>query len=121
MGAVRHLMALLPCFFIGVNLMELIEKVFKPLLTLAVLVWMVLAVTQTLNTAQLLIYAGVLSVLMGVRNLLILNISYRTNQYHEKIQAYVERFGLKTGLIRYSVILVGVYIVLGVLLIVINI
>ena len=87
----------------------------------AVLVWMVLAVTQTLNTAQLLIYAGVLSVLMGVRNLLILNISYRTNQYHEKIQAYVNQFGLKTGLIRYSVILVGAYIVLGVLLIVINI
>ena len=101
--------------------MELIEKVFKPLLTLAVLVWMVLAVTQTLNTAQLLIYAGVVSVLMGVRNLLILNISYRTNQYHEKIQAYVDSFGLKTGLIRYSVILVGAYIVLGVLLIVINI
>lgn len=101
--------------------MELIEKVFKPLLTVAVLVWMVLAVTQTLNTAQLLIYAGVLSVLMGVRNLLILNISYRTNQYHEKIQAYVNQFGLKTGLIRYSVILVGAYIVLGVLLIVINI
>lgn len=101
--------------------MELIEKGFKPLLTVAVLVWMVLAVTQTLNTAQLLIYAGVLSVLMGVRNLLILNISYRTNQYHEKIQAYVNQFGLKTGLIRYSVILVGAYIVLGVLLIVINI
>ena len=53
--------------------MELIEKIFKPLLTLAVLVWMVLAVTQSLTTAQLLIYVGVLSVLMGVRNLLILN------------------------------------------------
>ena len=29
MGAVRHLMALLPCFFIGVNLMELIEKAIE--------------------------------------------------------------------------------------------
>ncbi len=101
--------------------MEWIDKFFKPLLSIAVLVWMVLAVTQSLTTPQLLIYVGVLSVLMGVRNLLILNVSYRTNHYHEKIQAYVDRFGLKTGLIRYSVILVGAYIVLGVFLIVINI
>lgn len=101
--------------------MELIDKFFKPFLSIAVLVWIVLAATQMLSTPQLLIYVGILSVLMGLRNLLILNVSYRTHHYHEKIQAYVDRFGLKTGLIRYSVVLVGAYLVLGVILIVINI
>ncbi|MDO4281269.1 MAG: hypothetical protein Q4C56_06520 [Peptococcaceae bacterium] len=100
--------------------MDLIDKCFKPLILIAALVWMVMAATHSLSNAQLLIYIGVLSICMGVRNLLILNISYRTNHYHPKLAAYVDRFGVRTGLIRYGVLLVGAYLVLGVLLIVVN-
>lgn len=101
--------------------MELIEKIFKPLLTLAAFVWLVLAATQTLNTNQLLIYMGVLSILMGIRNLLILNVSAKTKVYHEKIQNYVDCYGKHDGLIRYAVMLIGAYLVLGVILIVVSV
>ena len=101
--------------------MDFIDKVFKPLLLLAVGAWMVLAITQTLTNSQLMIYAGILFVCMGLRNLLILNVSYRTKHFHEKIQAYIDQFGLKKGLIRYSIILVVTYLVLGILLIIFNI
>lgn len=101
--------------------MDFIDKVFKPLLLLAVGAWMVLAITQTLTNSQLMVYAGILFVCMGVRNLLILNVSYHTKHFHEKIQAYIDQFGLKKGLIRYSIILVATYLILGILLIIFNI
>lgn len=100
--------------------MDLIEKIFKPMLTLAAFGWLVLAATHTLDNNQLLIYMGILSILMGIRNLLILNVSAKTNHYHEKIQNYVDRYGQKNGLIRYGVMLVGAYLVLGVILITVS-
>ena len=55
--------------------MELIEKFFKPLISIAAIVWFILAAFRLLSVEQLLIYVGVLSICMGIRNLLILNIS----------------------------------------------
>lgn len=101
--------------------MNLLEKVFKPLILAAAVVWLVLAGFQLLPVNILLIYVGVLSVLMGLRNLLILNVSYRSGTLHPKIQFYVERYGKRTGLIRYAVVLIGVYLVLGLILIVVNV
>ena len=98
--------------------MELIEKLFKPLILVATLVWFVLAAFRILPVNQLLIYVGVLSILMGLRNLVILNISQKL---HDKIQFYVDQYGLKKGLVRYAIMLIGVYLVLGFLLIVLNI
>ena len=97
--------------------MELIEKLFKPLILVATLVWFVLAAFRIL----LLIYVGVLSILMGLRNLVILNISQKSGKLHDKIQFYVDQYGLKKGLVRYAIMLIGVYLVLGFLLIVLNI
>lgn len=101
--------------------MELIEKIFKPLLLIATALWLILAAFQILSVDQLLVYVGVLSLLMGVRNLLILNISAKSGKLHEKIQFYVDRYGRRDGLIRYAIMLVGLYLVLGLLLIVLNI
>ena len=101
--------------------MDLIEKLFKPLILLATVVWFVLAAFRILSVNELLIYVGVLSILMGVRNLLILNISQKSGHLHEKIQFYVDQYGMKKGLIRYAIMLVAVYLVLGLLLIVLNI
>ena len=101
--------------------MELIEKFFKPLILIAAVVWFFLAAFRLLSVDQLLIYVGVLSICMGIRNLLILNISQRTGQLHQKIQFYVDQYGVKKGLIRNAVVLIGVYLIIGVLLIVVNI
>lgn len=101
--------------------MELIEKLFKPLILVATLVWFVLAAFRILPVNQLLIYVGVLSILMGLRNLVILNISQKSDKLHDKIQFYVDQYGLKKGLVRYAIMLIGVYLVLGFLLIVLNI
>lgn len=100
--------------------MDFIEKVFKPLILLATIVWFVLAAFRLLDVPQLLIYVGVLSIAMGVRNLLILNISQRSGELHPKIQFYVDQYGLKKGLIRYAIVLIGVYLVVGLMLIVVN-
>lgn len=75
--------------------MELIEKLFKPLILVATLVWFVLAAFRILPVNQLLIYVGVLSILMGLRNLVILNISQKSGKLHDKIQFYVDQYGLK--------------------------
>lgn len=101
--------------------MELIEKLFKPLILLATVIWFVLAAFRILPVNQLLIYVGVLSILMGLRNLVILNISQKSGKLHDKIQFYVDQYGLKKGLVRYAIMLIGVYLVLGFLLIVLNI
>lgn len=100
--------------------MDFIEKVFKPLILLATIVWFVLAALKIFDVPQLLIYVGVLSIAMGVRNLLILNISQKTGELHPKIQFYVDQYGLRKGLIRYSIVLIAVYLVVGLLLIVVN-
>ena len=107
------------CSFWGVN-MEFLEKIFKPLILLATVVWVILAGFQLLSVEQLLVYVGVLSLRMGVRNLLILNISQKSGHMHEKIQFYIDRYGMRKGLIRYAVVLIGVYLVVGVVLIVVN-
>lgn len=101
--------------------MELIEKIFKPLILLATVVWFGLAAFRVLPVNQLLIYVGVLSILMGVRNLLILNVSQRSGKLHDKIQFYVDQYGLKKGLMRYAIMLIGVYLILGIVLIVVNV
>lgn len=100
--------------------MELLEKLFKPLILLATVVWFVLAAFRLLPVNLLLVYVGILSILMGLRNLLILNISQRSGKWHEKIQFYVDQYGLRKGLIRYAIILIGAYLVIGILLIVVN-
>ena len=100
--------------------MNLIEKCFKPIILVLAVIWIFCAATSMLSAAELLIYAGVLSLLMGLRNLLILNISARTGEYHPKIQTYIDRCGQRTGIIRYAVMLVGCYLVLGLFLIVYN-
>ena len=89
--------------------MELIEKLFKPLILVATLVWFVLAAFRILPVNQLLIYVGVLSILMGLRNLVILNISQKSGKLHDKIQFYVDQYGLKKGLVRYAIMLIGVF------------
>lgn len=101
--------------------MELIEKFFKPLILIAAVIWFFLAAFRLLSVEQLLIYVGVLSICMGIRNLLILNISQRTGQLHRKIQFYVDQYGMRKGLIRYAVVLIGAYLIIGLVLIVINI
>ena len=100
--------------------MELIEKFFKPLILIAAVIWFFLAF-RLLSVEQLLIYVGVLSICMGIRNLLILNISQRTGQLHRKIQFYVDQYGMRKGLIRYAVVLIGAYLIIGLVLIVINV
>lgn len=99
--------------------MDKIEKFFKPLFLLAAVVWIALAATHTLNNNQLFVYLGCLSILIGLRNILILNVSYRTNQFHEKIQNYIERYGFRQGIIRYAIFMVLIYLIFGLGLIII--
>lgn len=100
--------------------MEFIEKIFKPLILIAAVLWLGLAAFQVLPTNLLLVYVGVLSLLMGIRNLIILNISQRSGKLHDKIQFYVDRYGERDGIIRYAIMLIGVYLIIGLMLIVIN-
>lgn len=101
--------------------MEILDRFFKPFLLVATMIWVALAGFHLMSTEGLLIYLGVMIICVGIRNLIILNISYRTNVLHEKIQSYVTRYGYKKGIIYYGILLILLNFVLGIILIALNI
>lgn len=101
--------------------MDMINKIFKPLYLLAAIGWLLLAAFHLLSTEGLLIYLGVMTIGIGIRNLVILNVSYKTNVVHEKIQSYINRYGIKKGLIYYGILMILLYIIFGLVLILLNI
>lgn len=101
--------------------MEKFDKIFRQFIMVAGILWLGAAAMHLLEQNMLFILLGALSVLLSVKNIIILNVSSRTGNLHPKIEEYVSSNGLKKGLLYYGVFNVLTFLVLGIILIVTSI
>lgn len=98
--------------------MEKFDLVFRQLIIVGGVLWLGAAAMQLLGQDTLMVILGVLSILLSVKNIVILNVSARSGNLHPKIKQYEEMYGDRKGLLRYAIVNVLAFLIIGILLIV---
>ena len=99
------------------------QKYTQKLIMLLGLLWFIVALCTRLGVlnislSTLYITFGGLVCLLGIQNLIALNVAAKNNTVPAKVTYYEKRFGKKYGLVYYAILSVGVYILFGALIII---
>lgn len=94
------------------------EKITKIILYLGIAIWLVLAAFHLASYETLYALLGVLVLLLAGKNIYFLYQSRNGTDMHIKIQECVNRMGYRNGIIYYVTFMIGVFLIVGILLLV---
>jgi hypothetical protein len=97
-------------------------KKFQTLSSRAVLlmcaVWAVLTFGGMLTNGQSYFFLGLISAWLGVQNIILLNMGQKTGEMPDKLAYHVKQKGERGGIIRYVIINILLYLLIGIVVMV---
>lgn len=94
------------------------EKITKSIFYLGIICWLILAAFRLVPYDTLYVLLGALVLFLAVKNIVILFQSMKGNEMHVKIRELVSRMGYRNGIIYYAIFMIGIFLLIGVLLVV---
>lgn len=94
-----------------------IERLSQYGFILAIAIWVVCAAFNLLTLSQLYLYLGVAAVFLGVKNMVLLNLSQRSGRPHPKMDALMMRYGKQRGILYFALFFIVLFLLIGGLLI----
>ncbi len=94
------------------------EKITKMILYLGIAFWLILAAFRLVSYETLYTILGVLVLFLAGKNIYLLYQSRDGVNMHIKVQECVNRMGYRNGIIYYVTFMIGIFLLVGVLLVV---
>ncbi|MBR4944075.1 MAG: hypothetical protein IKZ26_01515 [Peptococcaceae bacterium] len=98
--------------------MEKFQKYSSRVILLMSTAWAVLTFGGMLTSGQSYFLIGLISAYLGVQNIILLNLGQRSGTMPNKLLYHVEHHGERAGIIRYVIINVLLYLIIGVVVMV---
>ncbi len=98
--------------------MEKFQKLSSRAILLMAALWAVLTFGGAITVGQSYFFIGLISTWLGVQNIILLNMGQKTGKMPNKIVHHIERHGERSGVLRYIVINILLYLVIGMIVMV---
>lgn len=95
--------------------MEKFQKYSSRAIIALALIWFVLVLSGKLTTGMSYFGIGIISTYLGIQNIILLNLGQRSGKMPNKIAYQIKQHGERGGILRYVIINILLYLIIGII------